>query len=287
MEGLAAIVLDAVLKGALYASVVVLVGAGAFRRLLAPTLAEGAGRTLRVATFVAAVLVVVLSAVNLVAVLHSTLGFLERGILLDYATQSRHGRATIVRAVLVAALAALAFLPLSRWSTAAWLLAAVAVLGTFSIVSHNAAMPGRWPVPADLLHLTAAVGWAGAVLAVAFLPAWSEDGRDALERAMARVSATGFAAVVILFATGIYSAQLHVGEPVTVLTTRYGWALVTKNVLVVVILGIAALNRWRFLPDLRRGGPAQGFRRALRIEAVLLLAALGATGWLTTSPLPH
>ena len=287
MDGLVGILVDAVLKGLLYAGAIALLGAGMFRRLLAPALAGRVAGTLKFVTVVAAVAVIVLSALNVVLVLRSTLGFLETGILFEYATQSWHGRATIARTLLVAALVGLAFLPRGRGWTVAWSAAAVGMLTTFSVISHNASMAGFWPIPADLLHLSAATGWAGAVLAVAFLPVWEAGDRSELERAMARVSATGLTAVIILFVTGIYSAQLHIGEPAAALTTRYGWAFLTKNALVLVILAIAGLTRWRFLPQLRRDGPTPAFARALRIEAVLLLAVLGATGWLTTSPMPH
>jgi copper transport protein len=156
-----------------------------------------------------------------------------------------------------------------------------------SEISDKEGMTGWLAENVDIDHRVAAVDWKSAVQAGAFLPVWGLEQRDGLERAMARVSAIGLTAVIVLFATGIYSAQLHVGEPESIATTRYGWALVTKVALVLVILGIAALNRWRFLPTLRRDGPSLQFRRALRIEALLLLAVIGATGWLTTSPLPH
>lgn len=267
-----------------------MIGAGLMRHAVAREAAAILRRPLRIAAVAGAVLVLALSALDLALTLRGTLGFLATDLLLDYAQSSFHGRATILRALLAVALAALAFLARGRWTGAGWLAGSVALLYTFSAISHNASMPGRLPVAADLVHLSAAVGWAGAVLGAAFLPIWS-GGTNVpaaqLDAIMARVSRIGLAGVLVLFATGVYSAQLHVGEPSALVATRYGWALVAKLSLVAVIVGIAALNRWRFLPALRRDGASPGLVHALRVEALLLLAVLGATGLLTTSPMPH
>ena len=281
--------LDAAVKGLLYLGVVLLLGAELFRRLLAPELGTPrARRAVRLSLLAGAALVLIFSALNLATTLRAVVGFLEAELLLEYARASLHGRASLLRAGLVLVVVALAFTPARRAAlTAVWLLASVGLLGTFSFISHNASMPGWLPIPADLAHITAAVSWAGAVLGVAFVPDWRSTTGAHLTRAVERVSTIGLLSVLTLFATGIYSAQLHVWQASSLVTTQYGWTLTLKVTLVLVILAIAALNRWRFLPALRRHGPSAAFGRALRIEAVLLLVVLAATGLLTVSPVPH
>lgn len=85
MDSLPSVLLDAGTKALLYGGVILLVGAGAFRNWIAPGLAEEARRPLHVAAMAGAGAILVLSLANLVLVLHSTLGFLEVGILLDHA----------------------------------------------------------------------------------------------------------------------------------------------------------------------------------------------------------
>lgn len=135
-----------------------------------------------------------------------------------------------MRLVLTLVLVGFAYAPRRAWLGFLSAPAAVGLLATFGAISHNASMPGRLPVPADLVHLIAAVAWTGTVLAV---------------------------------------------------------ALLAKVALVLAIVGLAARNRWQFLPGLRRNGPSAALARALRIEAVLLLVVIGAPGWVTTSPMPH
>ena len=284
---LAVVALDAFVKGALYLGVVLSVGAGAFRHVVAPGLAADARRPLRAAALTGGVLLVVFSAANVLLVLRGTLGYLEPGIVIEYARASLHGRATQARSVLALILVATAFLPRRVWVGALWALATAGLLYSIAAVSHAAGMPGRLPVLADWLHLAAAATWSGSVAAVAFLPIWSEPSRSGLERAMRRVSRVGLAGVTVSLVTGVYAGQLHVWEASSLLSTRYGWTLLAKVGLVAAIVAIAALNRWRLLPALTRDGPTRSLRRALRLEALLLLVVLGATGLLTTSPVPH
>ncbi len=96
----------------------------------------------------------------------------------------------------------------------------------------------------------------------------------------------------LLFATGIYASLLHIERPDVLTATLYGRTLIVKLALVGVILGIAALNRWHFLPKLSAHGYGTGalphrFGRVLLLEAALLLTIFAVTGLLTTSPLPH
>lgn len=289
------------MKAGLFAGLVGAIGAGVMRRIvLAEPLDADLAARLRWATWAGAAALLVLGPLDLWVTLRNVLGTVGGEIFLDYAASTSHGRLTLARAVLVVALGVLASAPVARGGpgsgfgraifgaagTAAWAVASVAVLYTVSAASHASAAPERAAVPMDVAHLVAACAWVGAVGGVAFLPLWGAERRGLLLRTVGRVSTIGLLAVTLLFATGLYAATLHVGEPSSLATSRYGLALVTKVALVVVIVAIAGLNRFRLLPALRDGS-GEGLRRAMRIEAFLLAGVLAATAVVATSAPPH
>ena len=101
------------------------------------------------------------------------------------------------------------------------------------------------------------------------------------------MSTMGLVAVLALTVTGTLNGLLHVGDPQSFLASSYATALVVKVGLVVVTVALAALNRFSFVPRFRSGGSSGSLRVSLRIEAVLLAAVLVATGWLSTTAVPH
>jgi putative copper export protein len=291
------------IKSVLFLSVFMLLGAGFVPRFMYRRLwPRGLGRVFRASTATGAVLLLLATAADLAATVHGVLGFLEPDLLFSYLTGTGHGYWSLVRAGAVLALAALAFIPalaprpddrqpdvpaLRLAGNTLYLLAGVLVAVSFSRVSHNASMGGILPVPADLIHLLAAVSWGSALAFLAFLPVWNELSRPELERAVARLSRLGTAAVALLFISGTYSGFLHISSTAGLTGTLYGRSLLVKVLLVLVITGLAGLNRFMLLPRLRQYGPARPLRHAMQAETVLLLAVLFMTGLLSTSPMPH
>ncbi|HET8985659.1 MAG TPA: CopD family protein [Trueperaceae bacterium] len=172
-------------------------------------------------------------------------------------------------------------------SGVAFVAGSIGLLSTFSVLSHGAVMGGWWPLVSDLVHFLAAGTWAGGVVALVLAPVWAPQDRDALLSSVTKLSTMGLAAVIVLTVTGTLNGLLHVGDPASFLASGYASALVVKVALVVVTVVLAALNRFSFLPRFRAGGSAGSLRSSLRIEAVLLVAVLVATGWLTTTAVPH
>ncbi len=205
----------------------------------------------------------------------------------SYLTRTRHGLAVRWRVVVAAVLLVLSFLPRFRWLPALQLPGWLLLLFTFSYTSHAAAMAGGWALVTDWLHFVAAGVWSGVILAVLVVgELWLPVRRQQLLAAMRTVSAAGLASVLVVALTGSVSSLFHLAEPERFFGSDYSWALLLKLVLVALTVLLAALNRFRFLPQLEAGRPA-GLRRALIIEAVLLVAVFMATGLLTTSSLPH
>jgi len=293
----------ALVKGLLYLASILLLGAGVTGRFVLPAPPDAAlTRRLRWGALAGAAVLMIASALDVLLTLQGILGFVDAPLVQGYLANTRHGRAVLVRLVLVVAVTLLTLRLTGRQAAdegagtrgkgarlatdCLLVLAGVALLGTFSWTSHAAAMGGTPPLLADLIHFAAAGAWAGPLVFLALHPNWGEH-RPALTAAFGRVSRIGMASVLALFATGTYTALIHMQDPARFVTSPYGLALGAKLVAVLAIVTIAALNRFVLLPRFLRGGAAAGLRRAIRWEAGLLVVVLLLTGALTTSALPH
>ena len=147
-------------------------------------------------------------------------------------------------------------------------------------------------LPANVVHVLAAGAWIGgiAVLVLA-LPAATRrldapDRTRLLTAVVSRFSGMALLAVAALVAAGVLQAVLELDAVDDLWTTGFGRAVLVKSALVLVLVGLGALNRRRTVPGLKRAtraGEAPGaaghlLRRALRVELALGLAALVATG---------
>src|SRR5262249_25090795 len=103
----------------------------------------------------------------------------------------------------------------------------------------------------------------------------------------------GYIAVAALIGSGLINAWMLVGSPGKLVTTRYGQLLLLKLSLLVGMLALAALNRFRFVPSLlvaREGAqpaasPLLRLQRNVLGEQVLGLAVVLVVGFLgTTQP---
>ena len=288
----------ALVKSLLLLGAVLLIGGGVTVAVVAPELAATGGALRRRVLWGAAVgagLLLLGSALDIVLTLRAALGrFPSFELLVSYLSSTRHGQATLYRFVLVALVFSLT-LALDRGAAhrraptselmGVYFGLSLFLLGTFSYTSHAAATGGAPPLVADLAHFAAATVWAGPLFYLA-LSDWRDPYQKGLQAAFRRVSATGLGSVVTLFATGIYATLVHLQDPVSFATSPYGFVLYAKVFLVLVIVGLAAFNRFWLLPAFLQGS-AQQFRRVVRTEGVLLVTVFLATGVLTTSALPH
>lgn len=278
------------------------------------------GRSTRAATLVgfgglAALLL--FSVVDLRATLLSVIPSADGALLWRYFTTTNHGSAVQARVVFGVVLAGLLWpgrvsaattvggtasgVPAARWpgghvaapasrepaAALAFLAGSVGLLSSFSVLSHGAVMAGWWPLVTDLVHFLAAGAWAGGVVALVLADVWRPADRALLEAAVGRLSSVGLGAVLTLSVTGVISALLQAGDSAAFVAATYSLALLVKLGLVITTVVLAALNRFLFLPRLTAGGSAASLRTALRAEAVLLALVLVATGWLTTTAVPH
>lgn len=162
---------------------------------------------------------------------------------------------------------------------------AAGVVASFASAGHASAGGISLPMLLVAVHLLGAAFWLGALFPLQ--AACRHPDRGAVAALMERFSSAAVLAVPVLAGAGLWLAALLVGGWAALAGTQYGRLLAAKALLVAAMLGLAALNRWRFTPRLVRDpGAAAGLRRSIRAEAVLGMAVLGLTAWLTSGPPP-
>lgn len=166
----------------------------------------------------------------------------------------------------------------------ATLLGALAVAASFSLTGHATRDP-QWALAALItLHLLAVSFWLGALFPLYRLAGMPAE-RAEVARVAHRFGVQASFVVPILVTVGVVFAWLLLGGPQALFGTAYGQMLLIKLAIVAVVLGIAALNKLRLVPDLAAGKEQAGvsLRTALGWETLVFLAIFTATAILTTS----
>ena len=277
--------------------------------IAAPLLGLDAARRLRRMEILGGAGVIIGGTLDLVLQARELAGARPLAVILAPLLATGPGYVWLARGGLLGLLLAVSFRPTpvaptlrARWWARVLLSAAVVMVG--GLVSHAAAVvEGRWLVLwAETLHLVAVAGWVGALLAFATVfwrtrsGAGAEPGAAPLVVTLPRFSRFAALAVGILAVSGLLLARLHLSAWSELVRTSYGRWLAAK---LVVFAAMLALGAWhyggverRLLRALEDGeaapGPVARFRRSVRLEAALGVAALGLAGVLgvTGPPAP-
>ena len=158
-----------------------------------------------------------------------------------------------------AALLALCFMPITRRQEWAMALTALLLLCSLGWVGHAAVDMGggAFHEVNQMVHLTAAGIWLGGLVPLGVLLRRAvRAGGDAympLARfALPHFSQMGYAAVALIAVTGTVNSIMLVGSLDAFVTTPYGRLLLVKIGLVVAMVGLALVNRFRLVRlDLR------------------------------------
>ncbi|MGO1629163.1 copper resistance CopC/CopD family protein [Mycetocola reblochoni] len=167
------------------------------------------------------------------------------------------------------------------------------------LVGHTQTVQPVWVMlAADCGHLVAGAFWLGGVVGLllylrAARPA-VRGGRPRIPpretaEVVARFSRFALYSVILLAVSGTVMAVLIVGSWQALVSSGYGLLLTIKLIIVGAVIAVAAWNRTDLLPRITRH-PADerqwvSLRRTLTVEAILLVAVLAVTGFLTnTSP---
>lgn len=223
------------------------------------------------------------------------------------------GTLWLVRLVLTA-IAALAVIPAALMSLGGRDLPArrvttVAAIGLTAGVAELLARviptetPDEWvrEIFTDLLdfgHMTGASVWIGGLVALGVLAATlrlSASERDGFwSAALRRFSVVATVCVGVMILTGLWTAWIHVGPPRLLFHTLYGETLLVKLILVLILVGLGAINQLWLLPRvnaLRAEGEdgsalavtLRHFRGVIAAEAVIGLLVLLVVPFLSGS----
>jgi copper transport protein len=173
-----------------------------------------------------------------------------------------------------------------RWLA---LLLGTAILALHSLYSHAAAAQSAWlAILNDGLHLWLMALWSGGLLQFLVVSGALRQQRRGRAASLGRLTSyfSNYARICVvgLILTGIYSAWLQVGSWEGVQNTLYGRQLLTKLILFLPLLGIAAVNLLVTQQRLQARqeiwvGRLRGFIGA---EVMLAIAILGVVGIMTS-----
>jgi copper transport protein len=171
--------------------------------------------------------------------------------------------------------------------TIAWVLTAASMLGvglSLATSGHAAtASPGWLTRPVLFLHGVCIAYWVGAL---APLATRARRQPDLLPPILHRFSAGAVPIVALLVLSGLVLSVIQLQSVHALIDTSYGIILSIKLALVLLLLGLAALNRFWLTPALAKN---YNFGRELRgsiiLECFLVIAILAVVaGWRFTPP---
>lgn len=150
---------------------------------------------------------------------------------------------------------------------------------------------GAVHLAADAAHLLAAAVWLGALAGLLLLLRRASADASQRLRALEHFSAIGTAVVVILILSGIINSVLLIGTGHwrALPGSSWGRTLLSKLLLFVLMLLLAALNRFHLSPRLRSSGDAatwRTLRASVMLETLLGLLVVSAVALLGTLPPP-
>ena len=192
-------------------------------------------------------------------------------------------------------LVALCFVSANPWQVAASTLAALALLASLGLTGH-AAMDMDGGVNHEInqmAHLTAAGLWIGGLLPLGLLLRRAVSPGSSAYIPLARAalphfSLVGYVAVALLVLTGAVNSVMLVGSFHAMVATPYGRLLSVKIALFTAMIGLALVNRFRLLPQLRQSEnpvvPLRALCRSVIAEQAIGLAILAVVSVLGTWP---
>ncbi len=162
--------------------------------------------------------------------------------------------------------------------------ALIAAAAAFAASGHaSAASPQLVTRPMVFLHAASVAFWIGALVPLAAALARGRSGWPAFA-AFSRIVPL---AVAVLASSGGVLAAIQLREPEALWSTAYGRILGTKLLLVVLLLGLAAFNRFWLTPQVDAGDARapRAMRRAIAAEMTFAVAILALVAlWRFTPP---
>ena len=158
---------------------------------------------------------------------------------------------------------------------------------------HAVMHPGLWHVLVQVIHLLAGALWLGSLPALFHLATLARrqgasEAQDVLWHMLPLYSRAGYAAVGAMLLTGLLNSWFLVGSIAALSSTPFGRVLLAKIILVLLMIGVAAGNRFVLQPKIMTAGgdgavPMGKLWRSVALEQIiggLVLAAVSVLGTL-------
>lgn len=202
------------------------------------------------------------------------------GITRDIASETRSGRLTMARVVLLAAAGGAAAIG-ALWAKRPWVAGGLVVCAmvTWPLSGHAWTTSPRWvAVGSDLIHLVAVGVWVGGLFALGCSLRAADD-----EAAVARrFSKTAVLTVAVVAVSGSISAFWQLRSFDALINTGYGQLLIVKLVGFAALVIIGSLNRALLSSWTERS--SQILIRFVKAEVVLAVIVLAFTAALVNQP---
>lgn len=159
-----------------------------------------------------------------------------------------------------------------------WIAGALLFSSSFAVLGHvvNLSLLAQLAI---VLHTFAISMWVGALYPLYVL--CEREPAAVVLPVLRRFGVWGWGITASLLVTGVFLLTQLVEAPADMLTTPYGQLLCAKLVLVLALLGLGALNKFRLVPALASAGSAS-LQKSLAGERLLALLILILTACLTT-----
>lgn len=190
------------------------------------------------------------------------------------------GTAVAIRVLGLAMIAAGSREP-SRFRTLVATMGATLIAVSFAFMGHTASDDRRWLLAVLLiLHLMLVAFWFGSLWPL--LITAKRESRAVAGLAVEEFSTLAVRLVPIIFFAGLALAVALVPDLAS-LRSPYGLLLLTKVAGFAVLMGLAALNKWRLGPRIAAGDDwaLRGFRRSVTAEWALIAGVLMVTATMT------
>ena len=179
---------------------------------------------------------------------------------------------------------------------ASWARAHLVIVAALSVLlvatsaaTGHALMHGGLIHPVNqVIHVLAASAWLGSLPALRFSLKCAQARRvqpEATRHILRWYSRMGYIAVGLILVTGCVNSWFMVDGLAALVTSTYGWVLIGKIALFLVVVGVAAINRFLIVPRIADGASGLGsLTRNVMIEQALGLAVIVAISVLGTLP---
>lgn len=231
------------------------------------------------ATISMAVALLVLSALSKIPLQAAILGngwpdAANLSLIHDLIAATRSGLALTIQVALALVLA-IVYRIWPAWRIRSVTILAGLTLASLSISGHaamNSGAAGLLHQLNDSLHVLAVGAWVGALAPVLLLLCMRGEDNDtsANTQALMRFSTLGHAAVLMTLITGMLNSRWVIGQVWLDMSVPYQRLLFLKIVVVAVMIALACINRYMFVPHMMRDR-----ERALRLLRLGTAAEIG------------